>query len=132
MRKNWFGNFFGLKFHGPVSTYLFLILSDAAWVSFYDNRPSYMDVAILKRDEINDENPGFQGDDATVEEIMHNINYLGHRYAYPAAFGHDHDTPSLLTEAMDVARGGKFVRKQTKIQKIIYTIYLSLILEKTP
>ena len=46
--------------------------------------------------------------DATVEEILHNINGQGHRSLYPDAFGTEPDQ-SLLTEAMDIARGGQFI-----------------------
>ena len=47
------------------------------------------------------------GSDATVEEILHTINHRGHAVIYPDAG----ITPnsSLLTAAMDVARGGQFL-----------------------
>jgi len=48
---------------------------------------------------------GHWGSDASVEEIMHTINHVGHLEIYPEAFGLEPDS-SLLTEAMDIARGG--------------------------
>ncbi|WP_269611906.1 DUF4214 domain-containing protein [Prochlorococcus marinus] len=43
--------------------------------------------------------------DASLEEVLHLITDYGYVKAYPAAFGL---SSSLLTEAMDVARGGNF------------------------
>ena len=48
---------------------------------------------------------GHWGSDASVEEIMHTINAVGHVEVYPAAFSLEPGS-SKLTEAMDVARGG--------------------------
>jgi len=67
------------------------------------------------------------GRDATFEEILHNINGMGHAQAYPEAFdifsrvipdpgffgsGSDpgplSQSKPLLAQAMDVARGGYF------------------------
>ena len=39
---------------------------------------------------------------------MHTINHVGHVNVYPDAFGLEPDS-SLLSDAMDVARGGQFV-----------------------
>lgn len=64
--------------------------------------------AVLFADEVDASQPGHWGSDATVEEIMHTINHRGHVYIYPDAFGLEPDS-SLLTEAMDEARGGQFV-----------------------
>ncbi len=44
--------------------------------------------------------------DATLEEVLHLISQFGYANAYPEAFGED--PGSLLTDAMDVARGGRF------------------------
>jgi len=64
--------------------------------------------AILFRDEIDPSAPGYWGSDASVEEILHTINSCGHVEVYPAAFSLEPNS-SLLTEAMDVARGGQFL-----------------------
>ncbi len=45
--------------------------------------------------------------DAALEEILHIINVAGHARAYPDAFGLH--AGSDLAEAMDLARGGKFM-----------------------
>lgn len=44
--------------------------------------------------------------DASLEEVLHIINGAGHSHAYPEAFGQKEGT--LLANAMDIARGGKF------------------------
>lgn len=46
--------------------------------------------------------------DATVEEVLHTISSVGYSNAYPSAFGEAANSNSLLTQAMDVARGGHF------------------------
>ena len=63
--------------------------------------------AVLFADEVDPSRTGRWGYDATVEEIMHTLNHRGHTEIYPEAFGIDPDT-SLLTAAMDAARGGQF------------------------
>ena len=64
--------------------------------------------AVLFADEVDPENPGLWGADATIEEIMHTINHIGHVHLYPDAFGLQPNS-SLLTDAMDEARGGQFI-----------------------
>ena len=64
--------------------------------------------AVLYNNEIDPSQPGHWGADATIEEIMHTINAVGHRVVYPAAFDIEPNS-SKLTEAMDVARGGQFI-----------------------
>ena len=64
--------------------------------------------AVLFRNEIDPSQPGHWGDDATVEEILHTINVCGHVEVYPEAFNLGPNT-SLLSDAMDVARGGQFI-----------------------
>ena len=64
--------------------------------------------AVLFANEVDPENPGLWGADATIEEIMHTINHIGHVHLYPDAFGLEPNS-SLLTDAMDEARGGQFV-----------------------
>ena len=63
--------------------------------------------AVLYAQEVDEHNPGRWGYDASVEEIMHTINAVGHVSVYPAAFGLEPNS-SLLTAAMDIARGGQF------------------------
>ena len=57
---------------------------------------------------MNPSTPGYWGSDATVEEVMHTINGVGHVNIYPAAFDFSPNS-SLLSAAMDVARGGQFL-----------------------
>ena len=64
--------------------------------------------AVLYNDEIDPSQTGHWGDDATVEEIMHTINHVGHTNVYPAAFSMQADS-SLMSAAMDAARGGQFM-----------------------
>jgi len=45
--------------------------------------------------------------DAALEEVLHIINNAGHSYAYPSVFGQNEG--SELANAMDIARGGKFL-----------------------
>ena len=63
--------------------------------------------AVLFAGEVDPKKPGYWGSDASVEEIMHIINQIGHRIVYPKAFGMQPNS-SLLSDSMDVARGGKF------------------------
>ena len=42
--------------------------------------------AVLFANEVDPENPGLWGADATIEEIMHTINHIGHVHLYPDAF----------------------------------------------
>mgnify|MGYP005639104663 FL=1 len=64
--------------------------------------------AVLYSAEVDPNNPGFWGMDATVEEIMHTINSVGHVNAYPLAFSLAANS-SLMSTAMDTARGGQFI-----------------------
>ena len=63
--------------------------------------------AALYGQEVDEENPGRWGYDASVEEIMHTINSVGHVYVYPEAFQLAPNS-SLMSDAMDIARGGQF------------------------
>lgn len=63
--------------------------------------------AVLYAQEVDENNPGKWGYDASVEEIMHTINAVGHVVVYPEAFQLAPNS-SLLTDAMDIARGGQF------------------------
>ena len=64
--------------------------------------------AVLYNNEIDPTQTGHWGDDATVEEIMHTINHVGHINVYPSAFSMGPNS-SLMSAAMDVARGGQFM-----------------------
>lgn len=63
--------------------------------------------AVLYAQEVDENNPGTWGYDASVEEIMHTINSVGHVAVYPDAFGLAPNS-SLLSDALDIARGGQF------------------------
>ena len=75
---------------------------------FFENYRGEGVGAVLYNNEIDPSQPGHWGADATIEEIMHTINSIGHRVIYPAAFELDPNS-SKLTQAMDVARGGQFI-----------------------
>ena len=77
--------------------------------NFFDNYNGNGAAAVLWRNEIDPNNPGYWGADATVEEIVHVINVVGHTNIYPNAFSLQPNS-SLLTEAMDMARGGQFIQ----------------------
>ena len=64
--------------------------------------------AVLYNNEINPYQPGYWGEDASVEEIIHTINHVGHTYLYPDAFSLSPNS-SLLSSAMDLARSGQFI-----------------------
>ena len=64
--------------------------------------------AVLYKNEIDPSQPGHWGDDASVEEILHTINHVGHKNVYPTAFNLQPNS-SLLSDAMDIARGGQFL-----------------------
>jgi len=63
--------------------------------------------AVLFNNEIDPTKTGHWGDDATVEEILHTINHIGHTNVYPNAFSLSPNS-SLMSTAMDAARGGQF------------------------
>ena len=46
--------------------------------------------------------------DASLEEIWHTITSHGYYYAFPSVFNTSADSNSTLTQALDIARGGKF------------------------
>jgi len=63
--------------------------------------------AVLFRNEIDPNQPGHWGSDATVEEVLHTINSCGHVEVYPSLYALEPNS-SYLTGAMDIARGGQF------------------------
>ncbi len=80
---------------------------NAAMNSFMNNYNGNGVSAVLWQSEIDPTQTGHWGDDASVEEILHTINAVGHVNVYPTAFGLAPNS-SLLSAAMDVARGGQF------------------------
>lgn len=48
------------------------------------------------------------GSDATVEEVIHTINHVGHTYVYPNVFSLQPNS-FLMSTAMGVAGGGQFM-----------------------
>ena len=64
--------------------------------------------AVLFRNEIDPSQPGHWGDDASVEEILHTINHVGHVSLYPDEFNISPNS-SIMSDAMDIARGGQFL-----------------------
>ena len=64
--------------------------------------------AVLFRNEIDPSQPGHWGADASVEEIVHTINHVGHVYLYPDYFDITPNS-SIMSNAMDIARGGQFL-----------------------
>jgi hypothetical protein len=79
-----------------------------ALLDFMENYNGNGVSAVLFADEVDPENPGLWGSDATIEEIMHTINHIGHVHLYGDAFSLQPNS-SLLSEAMDEARGGQFI-----------------------
>ena len=74
---------------------------------FFNNYNGNGVSAVLYKNEIDPNNPGHWGNDATVEEVIHTINHVGHTNVYPNAFSLSPNS-SLMSTAMDVARGGQF------------------------
>ena len=64
--------------------------------------------AVLYNNEIDPSSPGFWGNDASVEEMLHTINACSHIEIYPDVFGLEPNS-SEMSDAMDVARGGQFL-----------------------
>ena len=64
--------------------------------------------AVLYKNEMDPSQTGHWGSDATVEEVIHTINHVGHTNVYPSVFSMQPNS-SLMSDAMDVARGGQFM-----------------------
>ena len=75
---------------------------------FFNNYNGNGVSAVLYKNEIDPNNPGYWGDDATIEEIIHTINHVGHTNTYPNAFSLSPNS-SLMSTAMDIARGGQLL-----------------------
>lgn len=87
---------------------LFSAEGSAAETAFFANYSGSGVSAVLYNTEIDPTQTGHWGDDATVEEILHTINHIGHTNVYPSAFGMSPNS-SLMSTAMDSARGGQFL-----------------------
>jgi hypothetical protein len=81
---------------------------NSAMNTFFNNYYGNGVSAVLWNDEIDPTQTGHWGDDASVEEIIHTINHVGHTHVYPSAFDLQPNS-SLMSAAMDVARGGQFL-----------------------
>ena len=79
-----------------------------AMYTFFNNYNGDGVSAVLYNNEIDPTQTGHWGNDASVEEIMHTINHVGHTNVYPNVFSLQVNS-SLLTAAMDIARGGQFM-----------------------
>jgi len=76
--------------------------------TFFNNYNGNGVAAVLYIQEMSPSNPGYWGLDASVEEIIHTINAVGHANVYQSAFSTQPNS-SLMSAAMDVARGGQFL-----------------------
>ena len=76
--------------------------------TFFDNFDDACTGAVLFENEIDPNQPGHWGDDATVEEVLHTINACGHVEVYPSLYALEPNS-SNLSDAMDMARGGQFI-----------------------
>ena len=81
---------------------------NAASNAFFNNYNGNGAAAVLWDNEIDPSNTGNWGYDASVEEIIHTINAVGHASIYPLAFNTQANS-SLLATAMDSARGGQWI-----------------------
>lgn len=87
---------------------MFSVEGSAAEIAFMDNYTGDGASAVLYADEVDPNNPGVWGSDATVEEILHTINHRGQVSVYPTAFDIIPNS-SMMSAAMDSARGGQFI-----------------------
>ena len=87
---------------------IFMSESSQAANSFFNNYNGDGVSAILFNNEIDPSQPGHWGDDASVEEIIHTINHVGHVNIYSEDFNIEPNS-STMSDAMDIARGGQFI-----------------------
>ena len=87
---------------------IFISESSSCMNSFEQNYNGDGVSAVLFRSEIDPSQPGHWGDDASVEEILHTINHVGHVSLYPEVFNIEPNS-SIMSDAMDIARGGQFL-----------------------
>lgn len=62
-----------------------------------------------------------EGFDATLEEVLHLISHVGYAGVYPSVFGES--VGSALADAMDVARGGQFIKIPASYPKEAWYTY---------
>ena len=55
--------------------------------------------AVLFNNEIDPSQPGHWGDDATVEEVIHTINHIGHVNVYPNVFNLQPNSSNLSSKS---------------------------------
>ena len=67
--------------------------------------------AVLYASEIN--SSGIKWEDASLEEVLHNINHIQSSYLYSSQIGIEGSTSDLMV-AMDIARGGHFQQVPNK------------------
>lgn len=87
---------------------IFSTEGSAAENIFFNNYNGNGAAAVLYNNEMDPLQTGHWGDDATVEEVIHVINAVGHTSIYSSAFDISPNS-SLMSAAMDVARGGQFL-----------------------
>ena len=87
---------------------IFTSENSQAATSFFNNYNGDGVSAILFNNEIDPSQPGHWGNDATVEEVIHTINHVGHVSIYPEIFEINPNS-SIMSDAMDIARGGQFL-----------------------
>ena len=88
---------------------VFMYDGNACMNNFMNNYDGDGVSAVLWRNEIDPSQPGHWGDDATVEEVLHTINHVGHVSIYPNVFDLAPNS-SIMSDAMDIARGGQFMQ----------------------
>ena len=87
---------------------IFSFDGSSAEQTFFNNYNGNGAAAVLYNNEMDPSQTGYWGADATVEEVIHVINAVGHTSIYPNAFDISPNS-SLMSAAMDVARGGQFL-----------------------
>tara|TARA_B110000116_G_scaffold268936_1_gene283926 strand:- start:315 stop:1310 length:996 start_codon:yes stop_codon:yes gene_type:complete len=87
-----------------------LLMSESSQAAnnFFNNYNGDGASAVLFNNEIDPSQPGHWGDDASVEEIIHTINHVGHVNIYSEDFNIEPNS-STMSDAMDIARGGQFI-----------------------
>ena len=86
---------------------IFSYEGSSAEYTFFNNYYGTGVSAVLYNNEMDPTKTGKWGYDATIEEIIHTINHVGHTNVYPNAFSIQANS-SLMSTAMDIARGGQF------------------------
>ena len=90
--------------------------------SFFNNYDGDGVSAVLFNNEIDPNNPGRWGYDATVEEVIHTINHVGHVNVYPTTFNIEPNS-SVMSVSMDIARGGQFMNVPNQYPEVAWYHY---------